>query len=138
MENKTVRLVGSKSAKNGKSAKPRYIPMNGAMEELFSVLKRGAPDERVIPFERNLRKKFSQALRWAEVPFFRVHDMRHTFASHLAMRGVPLYTIAHLLGHSSIETTKRYAHLAPENLATAVQSLSFGIAQTPNDKSATL
>jgi site-specific recombinase XerD len=39
------------------------------------------------------------------------HDLRHTYASHLAMRGVPLKVIQELTGHFTIEMTERYAHL---------------------------
>jgi site-specific recombinase XerD len=42
------------------------------------------------------------------------HTLRHTFASHLAMRGAPLKAIQELLGHATIQMTMRYAHLAPE------------------------
>ena len=39
---------------------------------------------------------------------------RHTFASHLVMRGVPLKAVQELLGHATIQMTMRYSHLAPE------------------------
>jgi integrase len=42
------------------------------------------------------------------------HALRHTFASHLTMRGVPLKAIQELLGHATIEMTMRYSHLSPE------------------------
>ena len=51
------------------------------------------------------------------------HVLRHTFASHLAMRGKPLKVIQELLGHSSIDTTMIYAHLMPEVARDAVKSL---------------
>ena len=41
------------------------------------------------------------------------HNLRHTYGSHLAMRGVPLKVIQELMGHATIEMTMRYAHLAP-------------------------
>lgn len=50
----------------------------------------------------------------AEVPRFDVHDCRHTAASWLVQQGVPLYDVQKLLGHSSYQTTMRYAHLAPD------------------------
>lgn len=54
------------------------------------------------------------------------HVLRHTFASHLAMRGVPLRTIMELMGHSTIQMTMRYAHLSPEVSREAVNLLDAG------------
>jgi integrase len=53
------------------------------------------------------------------------HVLRHTFASHLAMRGVPIKAIQELLGHATIEMTMRYAHLSPVLHQDAVQRLDF-------------
>ena len=53
-----------------------------------------------------------------------VHKLRHTFASHLAMKNIDLGSIRDLLGHTDIATTQRYAHLAPEHLRRAVDVLS--------------
>ncbi|MDH3378250.1 MAG: tyrosine-type recombinase/integrase [Gammaproteobacteria bacterium] len=54
---------------------------------------------------------------------FRIHGMRHTFAAWLVSDGVPLTEVRDLLGHSTVKVTERYAHLAPENLRTAVDRL---------------
>jgi integrase len=51
------------------------------------------------------------------------HVLRHTFASHLAMRGVPLRAIQELMGHGTIQMTTRYAHLAPAATRAAVARL---------------
>ncbi len=126
LESDTIRLVSSKSAKNGKSAKVRYVPINESLRELFESMTAGAPQEHVFPRDINLRRKFKLALHWAGLPEYRVHDLRHTFASHLVINGTPLYTVSKLLGHSSIEVTQRYAHLGNENLIQAVQCLKFG------------
>jgi len=74
------------------------------------------------------------------------HVLRHSFASHLAMRGVPLKAIQELLGHATIEMTMRYAHLAPAVHRDAVAQLDLpsraghlmgteaGITQSVTDK----
>ncbi len=51
------------------------------------------------------------------------HVLRHTFASHLAMKGVPIITIKDLLGHADIKMTMRYAHLSPNVKDEAVKLL---------------
>lgn len=56
------------------------------------------------------------------------HTTRHTFASWLVQRGVPLYTVAKLMGHSDIRMTQRYAHLAPDNEKGAAMLLEGVIA----------
>jgi integrase len=61
----------------------------------------------------------------------KIHSLRHTFASHLVMNGVDLPTIQKLLGHSEIETTMIYAHLAPDHLVEAVNKLNFGNKNPP-------
>lgn len=58
------------------------------------------------------------------------HALRHTFASHLAMAGVPLPSIKELLGHATIEMTMRYAHLAPSSLRAAIDLLP-GVSDPP-------
>lgn len=52
-----------------------------------------------------------------------VHTLRHTVASHLVMNGVPLVAVKKLLDHAEIDTTMRYAHLAPEHGKDAVMEL---------------
>jgi integrase len=51
------------------------------------------------------------------------HALRHTFASHLVMRGVPLKAVQELMGHATIEMTMRYSHLSPDVPRSAVQML---------------
>ena len=55
----------------------------------------------------------------------RLHDCRHTYASWLVQAGVSLQVVKELLGHTSIKTTMRYAHLVPSTLTHAVRILDF-------------
>ena len=63
------------------------------------------------------------ALRKAGIKNFRFHDCRHTFASQLVLKGVPLRTVAELLGHSDIRMTQRYSHIVAEHVEEAVEKL---------------
>lgn len=81
------------------------------------------------PF-KDVRKSFATALKRAKISDFRFHDLRHTFASHLAMSGVSLKTIQQLLGHKDFSMTMRYAHLSEEYMQNAVQKLDTIWSQT--------
>ena len=63
------------------------------------------------------------------------HTLRHSFASHLAQKGVSLYVIKELLGHSSVSTTEIYSHLNMESLREAVDKLNGdGLMQVKAEK----
>ena len=55
-----------------------------------------------------------------------VHILRHTFCSHLAMRGAPARAIQELAGHADMATTQRYTHLSPAALDAAIRPLERG------------
>jgi integrase len=56
-----------------------------------------------------------------------VHILRHTFCSHLAMRGAPAKAIQELAGHQDLATTQQYMHLSPAALDAAIRLLETGI-----------
>ena len=72
---------------------------------------------------RDIKHSFNSALKRAKIQDFHLHDLRHTFASHLVMAGVDLTTVSRLLGHKDIKMTLRYAHLAPSHMVKAVDIL---------------
>jgi integrase len=111
-----------------------YIPLNeDAMRALMVFRSRGDGKGRVV---RNAAGEtlnvnahwFVDAIRQAKIPNFRWHDLRHTYASRLRQKGVPLGNIAELLGHKGLKMTRRYAHLAMSNLHEAVSRI-----QNPSD-----
>lgn len=67
-----------------------------------------------------------RACKLAELRRIGWHVLRHTFASHLVMRGAPLRHVQELLGHSTIKMTERYAHLMPEAKRDVVKLLDRG------------
>ena len=70
-----------------------------------------------------MRPAFESALAKAGIKGFRFHDLRHTAASHLIMRGASLRDVQEILGHADLKMTQRYAHLSPAHLRGAVERL---------------
>jgi site-specific recombinase XerD len=73
---------------------------------------------------------WDRARRVAGLPDLRLHDLRHSFASVLVNNGVPIYDVQKLLGHASVKTTQRYAHLSSTTLfkSIAVADQTYGVA----------
>jgi integrase len=113
-----------------KNEEPIHVPLNDAAVAALRVLhSRGEGKGRVFqsaktgePLE-NGRHRFDDAVAEAQIKNFRWHDLRHTFASRLRMKGAPLEDIADLLGHKSLTMTRRYAHLGPNKLHAVVSLL---------------
>jgi integrase len=75
-------------------------------------------------FLHNLERYWRPALQAAGIPDFRFHDLRHTFASRLAMDGVDLYTVQRAGGWRTQVMVQRYAHLSPDHMRAAVERLA--------------
>lgn len=114
-----------------KSGKTRILPLND--EALGTLIKwRNQTESKALVFTgkngklTDIKTAFTTLLKSADITNFRFHDLRHHFASKLAMAGVDLNTIRELLGHSDLQMTMRYAHLAPNIKAEAVNKLKMG------------
>ncbi len=128
LEHGTIAIT---NAKNNEIAR---LPLGKQAIELLKRLKGNTPrigyiftNSKGKPYkveDKTYLKAFKTACRKAGMPDLRFHDLRHTFASWLAMKGVDLYTIQHLTRHKSANMVKRYAHLSPEHLRSALDTLS--------------
>ncbi|MCX7706037.1 MAG: site-specific integrase, partial [bacterium] len=105
-----------------------HIPMNTIVFNTLNRIKEKG--EYVFPGENGghisphyISHLFQKSIKKAGIKDFRFHDLRHTFASRLVMRGVDLRTVQELLGHKSFNMTLRYSHLAPEHKRKAVEIL---------------
>ena len=112
-----------------KSNRERHIPLDVDVYELLFKRKRGTGyvflDKDNEPFEyHRLARRLENVCESAGLRKIGWHTLRHTFASHLAMRGVPLPAVQELMGHSHIVTTMRYAHVAPSTLRVAIDMLN--------------
>ncbi len=73
---------------------------------------------------RYFQRSFDNAVRYAELQDFTMHDLRHTAASYLIMAGVDLRTLAEILGHKSMDMVMRYSHLIDSHKTAAVDKIA--------------
>ena len=124
--------AGTVTVRLSKAGKPRHVVLNDEGRELFDALTAGR-SPRDLVFRRGdggpwLASQQQRPLAEASVrvkiePAATFHILRHSYASALAMRGVPMGVIAAQLGHSDTRMTeKHYAHLAPSYVADTIRA----------------
>jgi site-specific recombinase XerD len=104
-----------------KNRQSRTVPLNAELKGILQPLRK----EKGYCFmnkadrqfdDKELSREFKEVVaKPAGLPECTPHVMRHTFASHLVMRGVSIYKVSQWLGHRSVNTTMIYAHLAPQD-----------------------
>ncbi|MGV3516172.1 phage integrase [Luteitalea sp.] len=112
-----------------KSGQTRHVPLNA---EAVRILQTWGPRAEGYVFPSpadpdkpltDVKTAWLQLLKAAAITGFRFHDLRHSFASSLVQAGVDLAVVRELLGHASILMTEKYAHLRPDQAASAVERL---------------
>jgi integrase len=116
------RKILTVTAASAKSSKTRHVPLNSKALDVLKAWRKKGSSGAVFGLT-DVKKSWATLLDLAEIENFRFHDLRHHFASKLAMAGIDLNTIRELLGHSDIRMTLRYSHLAPAHKAAAVEVL---------------
>lgn len=133
-----------------KSARSRAVP---APKRALEIIKRRIKDGNLQPTDKlfgdlnkwqviSVWRKLRRHMKLENDDQFLIHTLRHTCASRLAMAGVPLAVIQAWLGHATITTTMKYAHLCPSVLSIATEALnkrreeSAEVIQLPGTKTA--
>lgn len=110
----------------------RFVPVNSIARAALERLWRQSNGHSFVCPEakredqEDWRRWFEEAVSEAKIDNFTWHDLRHTFASRLAMKAVPLASVQQYLGHRSILTTMRYAHLSPDFQKKNIEKLVGG------------
>jgi integrase len=130
------RGLWTKPSHHTKQKRTEHLPLSGAALDLLKEIQaeRGtgaflfANPKTEAPY-RDLKRFWSAVTTAAELQDYRIHDNRHTYASHLVSSGMSLAIVGRLLGHTNPLTTHRYAHLADDPLRHATEIMAQKIIQ---------
>ena len=131
-----------------KSGRPHAVPLNATVLTTLQALYTERTPDCAYVFAhatgrhtgqpvKDVKNGFHTALELAEIKDFTWHDLRHTFASWLIMKGASLRSVAELLGHRGLRMVMRYAHLSPAYLSAEVGLLDPPAPAPPLAKSRT-
>lgn len=116
-----------------KNGDRRVVPLVGLPLELLKKIKSAKQTKLVFPSLKDpntsidIRSAWESALQKAQITNFKFHDLRHTAASYLAMNQASLLEIGALLGHKTVQMTKRYAHLSDNHICKTAESLQAAL-----------
>jgi integrase len=120
-----------------KSGRARLIQLNSAALDVLRSVPRVPDNHFIFPSPVTGRPSPSLHFPWtrirknAALEGFRLHDLRHSFASFLVNNGVSLYVVQGLLGHTQARTTQRYAHLLNDTLSDAAEVVGAVVLLVP-------
>lgn len=104
------------------------LPKSNVIEErrfVFTRLHKPTNQRvRIVPKGGVFNAEFREAIAAAGIVDFRFHDLRHTFATRMLRQTGNIKLVSRLLGHSSIETTARYAHVLVDDMRAALEDFS--------------
>ena len=129
--------IWTKPSSHTKQKKEHRVPLSPpAIQLLREIKERGVDSEYVFPSRlrskhphlTELKTAWAKVCALANLEGVRIHDLRHTFASILVSGGATLPLIGALLGHTQVQTTQRYAHLADDPLREAATRVGAVVA----------
>lgn len=121
--------VWVKPSSHTKQRRTHRVPLSDGAMLVLAKAKKSFSSQFVFPSRdgghlTDIKKTFAAICNDAELENFRVHDLRHSFASILASGGHSLTVIGQMLGHTQAGTTLRYSHLFDDALRDAARSVS--------------
>lgn len=122
--------VWTKPAHLTKQKKQEHLPLSPQAIGILEIMKTEATSTFLFPGKvegkslQEIKTAWNTIRKKSGFPDLRIHDLRHTYASHLVSSGLSLTIVGKLLGHTQAATTQRYAHLADESLRQA--TMLFG------------
>ena len=146
-KNEIVRLrrdevAGSQLRLRDSKTGPRTVFLNAEARSILERRLKGSP-EYLFPSPKDISRPLSDQLPlWysirkdADLEDVRLHDLRHTYASHAVMQGTPLPVVARLLGHSQTTMTLRYAHTGDRETEAAAERVGGAISALLGDRCA--
>ncbi len=125
--------VWTKPAHTTKQRKLAHHPLSSQARDILDIMYRYSQSQFLFPGKvdgqsfQDIKKAWASIRLRAHLPDVRIHDLRHTYASHLVSSGLSLSIVGKLLGHTQAATTQRYAHLADEPLREATELFGSGL-----------
>ena len=116
-----------------KSGKARHVPLSDGALNILNTMQRDMKCEWTFPNLVTKKPFVSIFCAWdtarqsVGLGDVRVHDLRHSHASFLVNAGRTLYEVQHILGHTQVKTTQRYAHLSHDTLLDATNSVNTAL-----------
>lgn len=127
--------IWTKPAHTTKQKKMEHLPLSSQVLQLLKKMKEKAITNLLFPGKvegaslQDIKKAWNTIRNRAGLPEVRLHDLRHTHASHLVSSGLSLSIVGKLLGHTQPSTTQRYAHLADTPLREAAELFGLKMAR---------
>jgi len=134
--------VWTKPSHHTKQKRTEHVPLSPPAVQLLVSMKEKSASHYLFPGEvpgkplQEIKRAWSAVCKHAKLANVRLHDLRHTYASHLVSSGMSLPIVGRLLGHTQPQTTARYAHLADDPLRQATNRFASIVAAARSRKRA--
>jgi integrase len=134
--------VWTKPSHHTKQKRTEHVPLSPPALQLLVAMKERTTTSYLFPGKvpgkplQEIKRVWSTLCKQAQIENVRLHDLRHTYASHLVSSGLSLPIVGRLLGHTQPQTTARYAHLADDPLRQATNRFASIVAAARSRKRA--